>query len=52
MGPMGVSATAINLTNMGADRDQDTDDIAGRLAKLGRVKVGIVNAASSLTDRH
>lgn len=39
MGPMGVSTTAINLTNMGGDRDLDTDDIAGRLAKLGRAKV-------------
>lgn len=41
MGPLGVSTTAINLTNMGADRDLDTDDIAGRLAKLGRVKVSM-----------
>jgi hypothetical protein len=39
MGPLGVSTTAINLTNMGTDRDLDTDDITGRLAKLGRVKV-------------
>lgn len=38
MGPMGVSTTAINLTNMGSDQNLDTDDIAGRLAKLGRVK--------------
>jgi hypothetical protein len=41
MGPLGVSTTAINLTNMGAERDLDNDDIAGRLAKLGRVKVSV-----------
>ncbi|KAM3584238.1 hypothetical protein VKS41_003061 [Umbelopsis sp. WA50703] len=60
MGPMGVSTTAINLTNMGGDRDLDTDDIAGRLAKLGRVKESSlgkgINAkpsynSSSLADR-
>jgi len=48
MGPMGVSATAINLTNMGADRDQDTDDIAGRLAKLGRVKESSLGKGSGV----
>ncbi|KAG2186893.1 hypothetical protein INT44_003120 [Umbelopsis vinacea] len=47
MGPLGVSTTAINLTNMGADRDLDTDDIAGRLAKLGRVKESSLGKGSS-----
>ncbi|KAI8581467.1 hypothetical protein K450DRAFT_231451 [Umbelopsis ramanniana AG] len=52
MGPLGVSTTAINLTNMGADRDLDTDDIAGRLAKLGRVKESSLGKGSSAKSNY